>query len=167
MKVLYFLLSTHFLFTILTCAHRMRVHFCPQQHWLLCHLGLYSSSSSSLSALKRSRRCSVSWARQAKNLRFSSGVTLVSHRGGRSCDLPMSKGTSVTSFSKLARSCASCPSRKGDCHSPVVHETEVPQVPLERSVNGLVRAELETRPVVKLGRKRVEFNHSTWRQIKV
>ena len=34
------LLSTHFLFTILTCAHRMRVHFCPQ-HWLLCHLGLY------------------------------------------------------------------------------------------------------------------------------
>ena len=28
---------THFLFTILTCAHRMRVHFCPQ-HWLLCHL---------------------------------------------------------------------------------------------------------------------------------
>jgi len=32
--------STHFLFTILTCAHRMRVHSCPQ-HWLLCHLDLY------------------------------------------------------------------------------------------------------------------------------
>ena len=32
--------SLYFLFTILTCAHRMRVHFCPQ-HWLLCHLGLY------------------------------------------------------------------------------------------------------------------------------
>jgi len=28
------------LFTILTCAQRTRVHFCPQ-HWLLCHLGLY------------------------------------------------------------------------------------------------------------------------------
>ena len=27
------------LFTILTCAQRTRVHFCPQ-HWLLCHLGL-------------------------------------------------------------------------------------------------------------------------------
>jgi len=27
-------------FAILTSAHRMRVHFCPQ-HWLLCHLGLY------------------------------------------------------------------------------------------------------------------------------
>ena len=36
----YLLLSTHFLFTILTCAHRMREQFCPQ-HWLLCHLGLY------------------------------------------------------------------------------------------------------------------------------
>ena len=28
------------LFTILTCAQRTRVNFCPQ-HWLLCHLGLY------------------------------------------------------------------------------------------------------------------------------
>jgi len=28
-----FLASTHFLFTILTCAQRSRVHFCPQ-HWL-------------------------------------------------------------------------------------------------------------------------------------
>jgi len=26
--------------TILACAHRIRVHFCPQ-HWLLCHLDLY------------------------------------------------------------------------------------------------------------------------------
>jgi len=32
--------SHDFLFTILTCAHRMRVHFCPQ-HRLLFHLGLY------------------------------------------------------------------------------------------------------------------------------
>ena len=30
--MLYFLLPTHFLFTILTCAHRMRVHFCPQHY---------------------------------------------------------------------------------------------------------------------------------------
>ena len=30
---------------ILTCAHRMRVHFCPQ-HWLVCHLAFGSSSSS-------------------------------------------------------------------------------------------------------------------------
>ena len=28
------------LFTILTCARRTRVNFCPR-HWLLCHLGLY------------------------------------------------------------------------------------------------------------------------------
>jgi hypothetical protein len=35
-----FLASTPFLYTILTCAQRTRVHFCPQ-HWLLCHLGLY------------------------------------------------------------------------------------------------------------------------------
>ena len=28
------------LFTVLTCAQRTRVYFCPQ-HWLLCHLGLY------------------------------------------------------------------------------------------------------------------------------
>ena len=56
--------------------------------------------------MKRARRCSVSWARRAKNLRFSSGVTLVSHRGGLSCGLPMSKGTFVTSFSQPARSCA-------------------------------------------------------------
>ena len=32
---------THFLFTILACAHRMRVHFCPKLR-LLCRLGLYS-----------------------------------------------------------------------------------------------------------------------------
>ena len=31
--------------------------------------------------MKRARRCSVSWARRARDLRFSSGVTLVSHRG--------------------------------------------------------------------------------------
>ena len=42
LKVLYLLISTHFLFVILTCAHRMRVHFCPQ-HWLLCHVVLYKS----------------------------------------------------------------------------------------------------------------------------
>ena len=30
-------------------AQRTRVHFCPQ-HWLLCHLGLYYSSSSSSSS---------------------------------------------------------------------------------------------------------------------
>jgi len=40
LSVAYFLLSTHALFTILTCAHRMRVHSCPQ-HWPLCFLGLY------------------------------------------------------------------------------------------------------------------------------
>jgi len=32
--------SLHFLFTILTCAQRTRIHFCPQ-HWLLCYLGVY------------------------------------------------------------------------------------------------------------------------------
>ena len=42
--------------------------------------------------MKRARRCSVSWARRARNLRFSSGVTLVSHRGGRSCGFPMLNG---------------------------------------------------------------------------
>ena len=30
--------------------------------------------------MKRARRCSVSWARRARKLRFSSGVTLVSHQ---------------------------------------------------------------------------------------
>jgi len=39
----------------------------------------------------------------SQNLRFSSGVTLVSDRVGRSCGLPMSKGTFVTSFSHPAR----------------------------------------------------------------
>ena len=45
-------------------------------------------------------------ARRARNLRFSSGDTLVSHRGGRSCGFPMLKGAFVTSFSQPARSCA-------------------------------------------------------------
>ena len=56
--------------------------------------------------MKRARRCSVSWARRARTLRFSSRVTLVSHRGGRSCGFPMLKGAFVTSFSRPARSCA-------------------------------------------------------------
>ena len=43
--------------------------------------------------------------------RFSSGVTLVSHRGGRSCGLPMAKSTFVASFSQPARSCTSGDSR--------------------------------------------------------
>ena len=37
---LFFAPAGHHLNVFLTCAHRMRVHFCPQ-HWLLCHLGLY------------------------------------------------------------------------------------------------------------------------------
>jgi len=40
LKVPNFLLSSLSLITILTCAYRMRIHFCPK-HWLLCHLGLY------------------------------------------------------------------------------------------------------------------------------
>ena len=40
-----------------------------------------------LKSLKRTRRCSVFWARRARNLRFSSGVTLVPHRGDHS-ELP-------------------------------------------------------------------------------
>ena len=46
-------------------------------------------------------RCLVSWARRARNLRFSSGVALVSHRGGRSCGFPMLNGAFVTSELEL------------------------------------------------------------------
>ena len=43
-SVLFFLLSTHVPFTILTCVYRMRVKFC-RQHWLLYYSGLISFSS--------------------------------------------------------------------------------------------------------------------------
>ena len=38
--------------------------------------------------------------------RLSAGDTLVSHRGGRTCGLPMPNGRSVTSLRHPARSCA-------------------------------------------------------------
>jgi hypothetical protein len=41
LKLVYSLLSAHFLFLILTCVYRIRIHFCPQ-HWLLYHLVLNS-----------------------------------------------------------------------------------------------------------------------------
>ena len=73
----------------------------------------------SVSALKRARRFSGSWVRLAKYLRFSSGVTLESHRGGRSCGFPMSKGTIVKSRS-----------------SPPVARVAVRLVPTRRVVSG-------------------------------
>ena len=52
-----------------------------------------------IAASKRARRCATSEARCAMN-------TLVSHWGGRTCGLPMSKGRLVTSLRHPARSCA-------------------------------------------------------------
>ena len=59
-----------------------------------------------IAASKRARRCATSAARCAMNRRLSAGDTLVSHRGGRTCGLPMSNGRSVTSLRHPARSCA-------------------------------------------------------------
>ena len=44
-----------------------------------------------IAASKRARRCATSAARCVMNRRLSSGDTLVSHRGGRTCGLPASK----------------------------------------------------------------------------
>ena len=59
----------------------------------------------SVSALKRARHFTISWARRGKNLLSFSGILLMSHRGSFSCGLPRSKGTFVTSFIQPARSC--------------------------------------------------------------
>ena len=57
-------------------------------------------------ASKWEQRCATSAARCAMNRRLSAGDTLVSHRDGRTCGLPTSKGRSVTSLRHPARSCA-------------------------------------------------------------
>ena len=59
-----------------------------------------------IAASKRARHCATSEVRCAINRRLSSGDTLVSHRGSRTCGLPVSKGRLVISFRHPARSCA-------------------------------------------------------------
>ena len=52
---------------------------------------LQPTVSAPVSGLNRAHRCLVPLERRARNFRFSSGVTLVSHRGDRSCGFPPEK----------------------------------------------------------------------------
>ena len=66
--------------------------------WLLLW-GSAQGAGVATAASKMARRCSTSAARCAMNRRVSSGDTLVSHRGGRTCGLPTSRGRLVTNSS--------------------------------------------------------------------